>query len=105
MVNIKIFKDQLIEMSNFYISLPDKVESEADLYFAAIGKKSAIKLLQLLSKNGSTLKRHHLSQLSALLMSLTRGVEQFEKEEIQVKHQYYGQLIYSLSEYISNPES
>ena len=102
MVDIERFKDQVIEMANFYISLPDKVDSEADLYFADIGKKNALKLLKLLSKNGTELKRHHLNQLSALLMSLTRGVEQFEKDEIQFKHQYYGRFIYSLTDYISN---
>jgi len=100
-VSIKDYKDQLIEMANFYIEVPKKVECDADKYNAEIGRKASEKLLILLEKVGEGLKKSQLNQLDALLMSLTRGVEQFEKEEIHKRHCHYGQFRYNLREYIS----
>ena len=101
MVNIKSHKDQLIEMAKFYIELPKKVESEADKYNAEIGRKASEKLLRLLEKAGDELIRFQSNQLDALLMSLTRGVEQFEDKEVHQKHREYGQLRHTLRKSLS----
>ncbi len=98
MVNIKDYKEQLIKMANFYIKVPEKVESDADRYNAEIGMKASKKLLKLLEGVGDELKKN---QLDALLMSLSRGVEQFEKEEVHQIHLHYGQLRHSIREHLA----
>ena len=92
MVNVKNHKTQIIEMARFYIELPNKVESDADKYNAEIGRAASEKLLKLLAEVGDELQKHQSNQLDALLMSLTRGVEQFEDKEAQHLHRQYGQL-------------
>jgi len=101
MVNIKDHKAQLIEMAKFYIELPKKVESDADKCNAEIGRKASEKLLKLLEKVGEELKKSQSDQLDALLMSLTRGVEQFEDKEVHRIHRQYGKLRSELRESLS----
>jgi hypothetical protein len=100
MVNLKDFDKEIHEMAKFYIDLPEKVEAEADKYYAILGKKSSEKILELVKKYHSNPKNTYLKQLHANLMTLTRGIEKFNDEAIESKHETYGKLRYQIFEYI-----
>ncbi|MEO5600202.1 MAG: hypothetical protein ABIR06_04670 [Cyclobacteriaceae bacterium] len=100
MVKLKDFDNEIFEMTNFYLGLPEKVASASDKYYAILGNKSSERILDLLEKCHFNPKNTYLKQLHANLMTLTRGVEKFNDEAIEIRHVAYGSLRNKLFDFL-----
>ena len=98
MVNLKDYKNQIIKMAEFYIQLPNEVDSPSDKYYADLGKESSENIIKLLEKYGDTLKKQYFSRLISMFATLSIGVEQFENQEVQAKHKTFGELRYEIGQ-------
>ncbi len=97
-INIDEYKCQLKEMSDFYINLSDNVDLESDIHSIQIAKKNALTILTVINKK--ELNKKNIQTLESCIMSLIKGVGQFDDIDIQRKHQKYGELRYKFLEHI-----
>jgi hypothetical protein len=100
MVGLEAYKKDLIEMAAFYTSLPEKITDPRDEFYAHLGKDAAKSIVKILNEYERRPSHRALKQLHDNLMTLTRGLENFEDEAIQARHRSYGTLRYKIFEYL-----
>jgi hypothetical protein len=101
MAELKEFDAEIRKMARFYTELPDKV-CETDKQYALLARESTDNIITLLKQYYINPKNTHLKRLHANLMTLVRGVEGFNDEDIQEKHEYFGKLCYKLFDIIES---
>jgi hypothetical protein len=101
MATLKDQEMEVREMATFYVDLSESAKSNGDRFYAALGRKSSTNILALAQKYHSDPKNSYLKRIHASLMTLIRGVENFQDKDAQKKHDSYGPLVTKLLQYVN----
>lgn len=101
MATLKDFETEINEMAQFYTDLSENAKNNGDRFYAGLGRKSSTNILALSQKYHLDPKNSYLKRIHASLMTLIRGVENFQDKDAQRKHDSYGVLVTKLLQYVN----
>lgn len=101
MTTLKDLEPEVHEMAKFYADLSERAKKNLDKDYAQMGQESCENILSLVQKYHSDPKNAYLKLIHSNLMTLTRGIEYFQDERAQKKHDSYGPLVVKLLRYVN----
>lgn len=99
--NIKRLEPEVREMAKFYADLSERAKKILDKDYAQMGQESSENILSLVEKYHSDPKNTYLKRIHSNLMTLTRGIEYFQDEDAQKKHDSYRPLVIKILRYVN----
>ncbi|MGC1240774.1 MAG: hypothetical protein WA874_04255 [Chryseosolibacter sp.] len=101
MATLKDLETEIRQMAKFYAELSKSAEKNLDKDYAEMGQESGENILSLVEKYHSDPKNTYLKRIHSNLMTLTRGIEYFQDEDAQKKHDSYRPLVIKILRYVN----
>lgn len=101
MATLNDLETEIKEMAKFYADLSERAKKNLDKDYAQMGQESSENILSLVQKYHSDPNNTYLKLIHSNLMTLVRGIEYFQDDDAQKKHDSYGPLVIKLLQYVN----